>query len=115
MYDITEACVSWLDGMGLAASTYPPSDASTFVTVERTGGGMADMIDHPVMAFQFWAPTEAAALALANSVRVAMDTGPWPEGVTNMRRNSGPYRWYDEATRLPRYQTLVDVTCIIDE
>lgn len=112
MYSITEQAVAWLRGLGYRASTFPPTDASEFVTVERTGGGAEDMADHPTLAVQAWAADEARAEEMATEVRNAALVGPWPHGVTAMRVNSGPYRWYDEGTRMPRYQVLFDVTCI---
>lgn len=112
MYSITEQAVAWLDRLGFRASTFPPTDASEFVTVERTGGGVESLADHPVLAVQAWARDEARAEAMATEIRDAALVGPWPHGVTAMRVNSGPYRWYDESTRLPRYQVLFDVTCI---
>ncbi len=115
MYSITEQTVAWLAELGFRASTYPPADGGEFVTAERTGGGVDSMADHPVMAVQAWAPTEERAEAMATEVRDAALTGPWPYGVTAMRVNSGPYRWYDDGTRMPRYQLTLDVTCIIAE
>ena len=112
MYSVTEEFVQWLDGLGLRASTYPPADGTEFATVERTGGGVTDKADHPLMAVQLWAETEPRAEQLATMVRNAALVGPWPEGVTAMAVNAGPYRWYDESTRKPRYQLVLDVTCI---
>lgn len=113
MYSVTEAFIEWLGGLGFHASTFPPADGAEFVTVERTGGGVDSMADHPVMAVQAWAATEERAEAMASVIRGAALVGPWPYGVTALRVNSGPYRWYDEATRLPRYQVLFDTTCIV--
>lgn len=113
MYSITEQFVSWLTAItGLHVSTFPPATGDEFVTVERTGGGVESMADHPLIAVQAWAKTEERAEAIAQGIRDAALIGSWPYGVTAMRVNSGPYRWYDESTRLPRYQVLFDVTCI---
>lgn len=112
MYSITEQMVAWLAALGFSASTYPPADGTEFATVERTGGGVDSFADHPMMAVQLWAATEARAEQLATMVRNAALVGPWPEGVTAMRVNAGPYRWYDDNTRRPRYQLVLDVTCI---
>lgn len=112
-YSITEAFVSWLASMGYAASTYPPNDKTEFVTVERTGGGTADKIDHPTIAVQTWAETEPRAEEMANAIRYAALTGPRPYGVGFIQVNSGPYRFYDESTGLPRYQTVLNCTAII--
>jgi len=34
-----------------------------------------------------------------------------PLGVHAISVSAGPYRFYDEATRRPRYQLVLDVTC----
>ena len=111
MYSITEQFVAWLDGLGYAASTYPPADDTEFVTVERTGGYVADMVDHAGIAIQAWAQTAPRAEEMANGIRNAALIGPLPRGVHRIEVNSGPYAFWDESTRLPRYQIALDVTC----
>ena len=114
-YSITEQVVAWLTGHGYAASTQPPADApespSEFVTVERTGGGVSDMVDHPMVAIQAWAASEARAEEMANDIRLVALTCAPPRGVFRMGVNSGPYPYWDEDTRCPRYQVVLDVTC----
>lgn len=111
MYSITEQFVTWLNGLGYHASTYPPKTGDEFVTVERTGGAAVDMVDHPMMAVQTWAKTPTRAEEMANEIRLAAVTGVLPRGVHRIDVNSGPYSFYDEDTRLPRYQIAFDVTC----
>jgi hypothetical protein len=111
MYSITEEFVNWLTAFGYRASTYPPKTGDEFVTVERTGGGVADMIDHPMIAIQAWAKEESRAEEIANAIRLAAVAGLAPSGVHRVSVNSGPYPFYDESTRLPRYQVVFDVTC----
>lgn len=116
MYSVTEEFVSWLSGLGYAASTYPPKDApDEFVTVERTGGGMADLVDRPLMAIQTWAPTEARAEEMANGIRLEAVSGSRPAGVARIGVNSGPYPFWDEDTRCPRYQVVLDCTAQITD
>lgn len=115
MYSITEEAVAWLAGLGFAASTYPPDGLDEFVTVERTGGGVSDLVDHPTLAIQAWAATEPRAEEMANAIRLEAVSGTRPEGVHSMRVNSGPYRFYDEDTRLPRYQIVLDCTSQLTE
>lgn len=111
MYSITEQFVAWLSSEGYAASTYPKADApDEFVTVERTGGGTADMVDHPTVAIQTWAQTEARAEEMALSIRNALMTQSRPRGVTKVNVNSGPYPFWDESTGRPRYQAVYDCT-----
>lgn len=111
MYSITEEFVRWLDGLGYAASTYPPVDGDEFVTVERTGGGVVDLVDHPMIAVQTWAQTEPRAEEMATAIRNAALLSIRPDGVTNISVNSGAYPYWDESTRMPRYQIVFDVTC----
>jgi hypothetical protein len=115
MYSVTEQMVAWLLAHGYDAYTRPPKDAphspTHFVTVERTGGSVTDLVDHPSLAIQCWAATDEAAERLANVVRAQIVTGTRPHGVTRVDVNSGPYRFYDEYTRCPRYQMALDATC----
>lgn len=113
-YSITEAMVSWLTDLGYEASTYPPADApgspDRFVTVERVGGAVRDIVDHPSMAVQAWAPTDAEAEAMANAIRAEALAGALPEGIHSIRVESGPYRFFDPSTRSPRYQLTLRIT-----
>ena len=115
VYSVTEAIVAWLAGAGYEAHALPPAEApdspDEFVTVERTGGGVEDMVDHPTVAIQAWAPTNARAERMANEVRNLALTGERPRGVHHMGVNSGPYPFFDDETRCPRWQLLLDVTC----
>lgn len=111
-FSVTEALIGHINGMGYRASSRAPRDAGgPFVTVERTGGGVADMLDHPIMAVQAWAQSEDAAEEMANALRYRLVTEPPPSGIRSIRVNSGPYQFYDEFTRMPRYQLVLDVTC----
>ena len=110
-YSVTEAFVSWLASKGYTASTYPPKEGTEFVTVERTGGGVADMVDYPLIAIQTWAQTQAEAEEDASAIRMVALVGQLPEGVHSMRVNSGPYKFYDEDSMQPRYQVVFDVAC----
>lgn len=114
VYSVTEAFVTWLSALGYAASTRPPKDApespTEFVTVERTSGGVEDLVDHPTMTIQCWAQTETRAEEMGNAIRETMLTSAPPIGVHSIRVNSGPYKHYDESTRCPRYQLYIEVT-----
>lgn len=117
MYSVTEQFVAWLADAGYAASTYPPADApGEFVTVERTGGGVSDMVDRPTIAIQAWAPTDARAEEMALEIRDALLFGTTrPRGVHSARVNSGPYPFWDESTRSARHQLVLDVTCQLSD
>ena len=111
MYSATEQFIAWLIGEGYVASTYPVADSpDEFVTVERTGGGTSDMVDHPTMAIQTWAPTEARAEEMSIEIRNALMTQSRPCGITKVSVDSGPYPYWDEDTRCPRYQIVLDCT-----
>lgn len=112
VYSIEEAMLDWLVDMGYEAYTRVPKDRpSRFVTVERTGGGVADMVDHPLMAVQTWAQTAAEAEEDAAAIRMVALVGELPVGVHTMRVNAGPYKFYDEESMQPRYQVVFDVAC----
>lgn len=114
MYSVTESFVTWLASQGYDASTWPKADSpSEFVTVERTGGGTSDMVDHPTVAIQTWAPTEERAEAMSVEIRNKLMCSSRPSGVTKVNVNSGPYPYWDEDTRCPRYQTVYDCTSIL--
>lgn len=109
-FSVTAAMVAWISSLGYACSARRAKGSpAELVTVERTGGGAASMVDHPLMAVQAWAPTEARAEEMADALRVALlTTGP-PPGIHSVHVNAGPYQFFDEATRTPRYQLLLDV------
>lgn len=110
MYSVTEEVIVWLTALGYRASTQVPEDApkdpSEFVTIERTNGGVTNFVDNPQIAIQTWAETEARAEEMANEIKVAALTGELPVGVSSMIPDIGPYPFWDEETRCPRYQTV---------
>lgn len=114
MYSVAEALIAWLTANGHAAyHIAPPAENAPcqFVTVERTGGYVQDKVDHPSVAIQCWAATDTAANNLAITIRNLVELGGRPAGVGHMSINSGPYAFYDEDTRCPRYQLYVDIAC----
>jgi len=112
VYSIEEAVRNWLVGMGYDAYVRVPKNRpQRFVTVERTGGGVENMVDYPLVAVQAWAQTQAEAEEDASAIRMVALVGNLPEGVHSMRVNSGPYKFYDEESMMPRYQVLFNVAC----
>lgn len=107
-YSVEQSFVEWLADKGYAASTYPPKGGSEFVTIERTGGIVADLIDHPTVAIQTWAQTPTRAEQMALAIRNALFTSR-PAGVAHVTVD-GLYPFYDESTRLPRYQLVLNCT-----
>ena len=111
-YSITEAMRNWLLSLNYDAYVHVPKNRPLrFVTVQRTGGGVENMIDYPLVAVQTWAQTAAEAEADAKAIRLAALTGAPPEGVHSIRVNAGPYEFYDEDSMQPRYQVLFDIAC----
>ena len=112
VYSIEEAVRNWLVDMGYDAYVRVPKDRpSRFVTVSREGGGVVDMVDHPTIAVQTWAQTQAEAEEDACAIRMVALVGELPVGVHSMRVDSGPYKFYDEDSMQPRYQIAFDVAC----
>lgn len=112
VYSIEEAVRNWLVDMGYTAYVRVPENRpQRFVTVERTGGNVADMVDYPTIAIQTWAQTQAEAEEDASAIRMVALVGNLPQGVHSMRVNSGPYKFYDEDSMQPRYQVVFDVAC----
>ena len=112
VYSVEEAVRNWLVDLGYSAYVRVPKDRpQRFVTVERTGGGVVDMVDMPMIAVQTWAQTQAEAEEDAAAIRMVALVGNLPEGVHSMRVNSGPYKFYDEDSMQPRYQIVFDVAC----
>lgn len=117
-YSVTKALIDWLLDLGFDAHANVPGSIPSYgtVTVERTGGYVADLVDHAEMAVQCWGETDLAAATLADDVRNYLLTHysnyrPRPVGTYAISVSAGPYRFYDEATRRPRYQLVLDVTC----
>lgn len=114
-YSVTEQFVTWLTSLGYTASTYPAKTATPpFVTVERTGGGVADVVDRPQIAVQAWAATEAEAEKLATDIRNEIVLHSRPYGVMSAFVDTGPYPFWDDSTGLPRYQIVFNCTSIIE-
>lgn len=115
-YSVTKALIDWLLNLGFDAHANVPGSIPSYgtVTVERTGGYVADLVDHAEMAVQCWGETDLAAATLADDVRnylLARYSSSRPVGTYAISVSAGPYRFYDEATRRPRYQLVLDVTC----
>lgn len=112
MYLLEERTIEWLDSLGYDAYDQVPANRpSRFVTVSREGSSVENMVDYPLLTIQTWAETEMQALLDALAIRLEATTHSTPYGVHSMRVNSGPYKFYDEDSDMPRYQTLYDVTC----
>ena len=114
MYSATQSLIEWLTQKGYSAYSYPPDAGSSFFTVERTGGGVIDLVDHPNFAVQAWAQSEADAEEMCLTVRELLVKGDVPSGFYRVEAES-LYPFYDESTRLPRYQLVLEVCSILTE
>ena len=76
---------------------------------------MRDLVDHPSVAIQTWAKTEAEAEEMAINIRDALLLEERPYGVAFVKVNSGPYPFWDASTRYPRYQVVYDITTQLTE
>lgn len=109
-YKVEEAIREWLDGAGgFDAYCFVPAERpSRFQTIERTGGGMKNSLDHPTVALQFWAETPEQAQEDALRVRDLVHAeGSRPEGC-HLSVNAGPYPFDDPDSRQARSQLVLD-------
>jgi len=80
-----------------------------FVTVERTGGSTADMVDRATLAVQCWAIGRKAAADMADEVRGELYAIQGTGGIGGITVES-LYNWPDLESRRSRYQMTVGVT-----
>lgn len=81
----------------------PASRPETFVTVTREGGARENrLIDRPGVGIYCYAPTEAKAWALAESVADLMETLPFADGYATVEQEA-MYSDPDPDTRDPRW------------
>jgi hypothetical protein len=52
---------------------------------------------------------------MASEIRYLALTEAPPEGVHGVTVETGAYRFYDEYTRLPRFQLVLDAACQLTE
>lgn len=119
-FNALEAFIAFVTALGYDAFSRPPGDTpdnpdpipAEYVTIERTGGYVDDMVDHPTFAVQCWAQTETRANAMAIELRnsILMD-GAGDFGILGATIDAGPYAFFDEYTRSPRYQLVVSCAC----
>lgn len=90
------------------AADVPADRPDYFITLERTGGGLDNVVrDTPTVAIQAWAPTRAEAMALAEDVRDAMDAFKYAPYICRCSLN-GMYN-YPTSHAEPRYQLVYDI------
>lgn len=106
--DIEGALVAWLPGVtGIEWFGEVPRDRpDRFGTVERTGGGMSDVVvDSPMVALQLWGTSRDDAKELAYRARDALPAFVRERGVRKVAVNS-LYNFPDEEGNKARYQLV---------
>ena len=108
--NVEQTIIQALDAAGYAAYADAPNPMpGSFVTVERTGGGDGDLIDHATLAVQCWADGRKAAADMADAVRGDLRSMAGTRGLGAVSVDS-IYNWPDPQTRKARYQMTVGVT-----
>ena len=108
MVDIEAALVAWLPAKtGIPwYGDVPKERPARFGTVERTGGGVSDIvIDSPTVAFQLWGMSRDEAKALAYKARDALPAFCSEPGVRKVRVEA-LYNFPDEKGNQARYQVI---------
>lgn len=83
-------------------------NASTFVLIEKTGGGEKDHLKNATLAIQSYAPSLYEAAVLNKSVKVAMQNLPELDDICKCELNSD-YNYTDLSTKRYRYQAVFDI------
>lgn len=108
--NVEQAIIQKLAAAGYEAYASAPNPLTkSFVTVERTGGGPTDMVDHAVLAVQCWADGRKAAADMADDVRGELEAMAGTGGLGAVTVQS-IYNWPDPSSRKSRYQLTVDAT-----
>lgn len=111
--NIENTLIVWLnENTEISWSTAVPKGEAPFGTLERTGGGISDVvIDSPMVALQVWGKTQEEANALAYSVRAVIPELVRVPGVCRVSINS-MYNFPDEKGGRPRYQIVLDIKTV---
>lgn len=88
----------------------PANRPVRFVTIERTSGGEADLVDRPVVAVQFWAESRLAASEGAHALQRLIDMLPALEPLLGKSKVESVYNFPDE--RQARYQLTVSASTV---
>ena len=86
----------------------PANPPATMVTVEKTGGRRANLIDAATLAIQSWAPSIEQAAQLNDRVKAAMAASVELDAISSCDLNAD-YNFTDTVRNRPRYQAVFDV------
>lgn len=108
--DIESALISWLNSStplewhGEVPRGHPP-----FGTVERTGGGVKDVvIDSPMLAIQVWGKSRSEAKTLAYEVKNILPRFVYEPHIKKVSIQS-IYNYPDETGNKARYQIVAEI------
>lgn len=107
-YSVERALIAWLRQAGYDARFWVPRDRPDgLVTVQRTGGEVENLVDHPQVTIDAWGSTAEAASDRAVGIRTLLLTTRPPEGVRKVSSVAGPLWYPDPETRQPCYELVV--------
>lgn len=109
--DAVYAAIAALRSTGVPAyADVPRERPERFITVERTGGGASDGLDHPELAVQAWGPTNREAWLLMALADDEMRHLPMRcRDVMGVERESLAH-WPDPDSRAQRWQGVYALT-----
>lgn len=108
--DIESALIEWLGAnTSIPWSGDVPKGKPPFGTVERTGGGIKDVvIDSPMVAIQLWGTTRSEAKDLAIEVRKILPRFAYEPHVRKVSIQS-IQNFPDDDGKKPRYQVVAEI------
>lgn len=109
--NIEAVICSYLKENGIDAKVFIPRPRpESFVSIERTGGNLSDVVlDHPMVVIQSWAQSRYEASELAYRVDHLMQQITQTDAhICDCRRNS-LYSFPDPSSEQPRYQAVYDL------
>lgn len=86
----------------------PPDPPATMVTVEKTGGSRANLIDTATIAVQSWATSIEEAAQLNDQVKAVMAASVELDTISSCDLEAD-YNYTDNVRKRPRYQALFDI------
>lgn len=111
--NVEQTIIQALASMGYSAHADAPNPhPASFVTVERTGGGVRDRVDSSQLAVQVWAGRRKEAADMADAVARDLESLTGTLGLGRVSVQS-IYNWPDPQSRMARYQLTVAATAHI--
>lgn len=112
--NIEEILIKWLNA-NTSIDWYgdvPADRPKRFGTIERTGGGISDVvIDSPMIALQVWAETRDIASNLAYKIAQIIPKVAYENNVCKASINS-MYNYPDPDSGSARYQIVIDMKTV---